>query len=576
MSSSKPLLIYDGKCGFCKIWLDYGRKLTGDRVEYSASQDVGDQYPQIPKEDFSKGVQLVRPDGSVASGARAIFEILGYEKFYLPVFERPYGIIARHRDFFYHLTKWTFGTQVEPARFALTQWIFARLLAVIYAIAFGSLIGQIRGLLGARGILPAADYLKAVTDAVGSARFFEVPTVFWIDASDGALLTVCWAGLAISLLVLMGVWERVGLAVLFILYLSLSAAGQDFLSFQWDALLIEAGFLAIFIGNQRVVVWLFRWLLFRLMFLSGAVKLLSHDPNWPNLTAMSFHYWTQPLPNRIAWYAAHLPVWFQKMSTGSVLVIELTIPFLIFAPRRLRMFAAWCLVGLQVLIFLTGNYTFFNLLAIGLCVFLFDDRDFELWRMLPRKAKARATNKLAVTLVAVLILAMGIGRMAETFLDVRVPFIKYAAPFEVVNSYGLFAVMTTDRPEIIVEGSNDRETWIPYSFRYKPGDLSRAPRWVAPYQPRLDWQMWFAALGTYRENPWFVNFAVRLLEGSPDVLALLEANPFPDQPPRYVRALLYDYRFTNPEQRRKSGNWWIQEARGEYLPPVGLRLTDRR
>jgi hypothetical protein len=291
---------------------------------------------------------------------------------------------------------------------------------------------------------------------------------------------------------------------------------------------------------------------------------------------MSFPYWTPPLPNRIAWYAAHLPVWFQKMSTGSVLVIELTIPFLIFAPRRLRMFAAWCLVGLQVLIFLTGNYTFFNLLAIGLCVFLFDDRDFELWRMLPRKAKARATNKLAVTLVAVLILAMGIGRMAETFLDVRVPFIKYAAPFEVVNSYGLFAVMTTDRPEIIVEGSNDRETWIPYSFRYKPGDLSRAPRWVAPYQPRLDWQMWFAALGTYRENPWFVNFAVRLLEGSPDVLALLEANPFPDQPPRYVRALLYDYRFTNPEQRRKSGNWWIQEARGEYLPPVGLRLTDRR
>jgi hypothetical protein len=165
--------------------------------------------------------------------------------------------------------------------------------------------------------------------------------------------------------------------------------------------------------------------------------------------------------------------------------------------------------------------------------------------------------------------------MVETFLNVPVFIVKYTAPLEIVNSYGLFAMMTTERPEILVEGSMDGEEWRAYSFRYKPGDLARAPRWAAPYQPRLDWQMWFAALGNYRENPWFVNFAVRLLEGSPEVKGLLEADPFGGRPPRYVRAMLYDYRFTDVEERRKTGNWWKREVKGQYLPPVGLRVSDR-
>jgi lipase maturation factor 1 len=569
--SSKPLLIYDGKCGFCGIWIDYWRKLTGDRVEYAASQDVGDQFLQIPKQEFSEAVQLVRPDGSVASGARAVFETLELERFYFDGSERLYRMVARHRDLFDHLTKWTFGTQIEPTRFALTQWIFIRLLAIIYAIAFGSLIGQVRGLLGSRGILPIADYLKAVTEGAGAMRYFYVPTVFWMNASDAALLGVCWAGVAIAALVLLGFFKRAGLAVLFVLYLSLSSVGQDFLSFQWDALLIEAGFLAIFLGNARAVVWLFRWLLFRLMFLSGAVKLLSHDPPWRNLTALSFHYWTQPLPNRISWYMAQLPPRFQKMSTGTVLAVELVIPFLIFAPRRLRIFGAWCLLGLQVLIFLTGNYTFFNLLAMALCVFLWDDRDFERWLKPPLKVKALGAKAIAV--LAALVLTIGISRMVETFTGVAIPLVRYTSPFEIVNSYGLFAMMTTERPEIIVEGSMDGATWIPYSFRYKPGDLSRPPRWAAPYQPRLDWQMWFAALGNYRENPWIVNFALKLLEGSPEVGGLLEADPFQGQPPRYVRAVLYDYSFTDAEERRRTGNWWKREEKGLYLPPVGLKAS---
>jgi hypothetical protein len=530
---------------------------------------VGEQYPQIPKEDFSKSVQLVRADGSVASGARAVFETLGHEKLYFSWSEPVYRVIARYRDFFYHLTKWTFGTQIEPARFALTSWIFVRILAVIYAIAFGSLSVQITGLLGAHGILPVGEYLKAVAEQTGAMRFYFVPTVFWINASDAALQAVCYAGVAIAIAVLVGFFERVGLAILFVLYLSLSAAGQEFLSFQWDSLLIEVGFLAIFLGNSRVVVWLFRWLLFRLMFLSGAVKLLSHDQTWRNLTALSFHYWTQPLPNRISWYMAQLPLSFQKMSTAFVLGVELVIPFLIFAPRRIRIFGAWWLLSLQTLIFLTGNYTFFNLLAMAMCVFLWDDRTFERWLKPPLQAKARAT--IVTVVVAVFVVTIGLARMVETFFGVPTGIVKYTAPFEIVNSYGLFAMMTTSRPEIVMEGSMDGETWTPYSFRYKPGDLARAPRWAAPHQPRLDWQMWFAALGNYRENPWFINFALKLLEGSPEVAGLLEADPFQGVRPRYVRGVLYDYSFTDAEEGRRTGNWWKREAKGLYLPAIGLK-----
>ena len=593
---SKPLLIYDGRCGFCKIWLDYWRKLTGDRIEYAPSQEVGERYPQIAKQEFSEAVQLVRPDGSVASGARAVFETLGHEGLYFAPSEWAYRIIARHRDFFYHLTKWTFGTQIEPTRFALTSWIFVRLLALIYAIAFGSLSLQVAGLLGARGILPAAEYLKAVAENVGAMRFYYVPTIFWINASDGALQGACYAGVAIAALVLVGFFERAGLAILFVLYLSLSAAGQEFLSFQWDSLLIEVGFLAIFLGNSRVVVWLFRWLLFRLMFLSGAVKMLSHDSTWRNLTALNYHYWTQPLPNRISWYMAQLPLSFQKMSTAMVLGVELVIPFLIFAPRRVRIFGGWCLLGLQMLIFLTGNYTFFNLLAMAMCLFLWDDRDYERWLKPPLQAKARATSaapkrgvfsrkpipglgqsgqspyfRAIVAVVTALVLTIGLARMVETFSGASFAIVKYTAPFEIVNSYGLFAMMTTSRPEIVMEGSMDGETWTAYSFRYKPGDLARAPRWAAPHQPRLDWQMWFAALGNYRENPWLVNFAVKLLEGSPEVRGLLEADPFHGTAPKYVRGVLYDYSFTNAEERRRTGNWWKREAKGLYLPAIGLK-----
>jgi hypothetical protein len=236
------------------------------------------------------------------------------------------------------------------------------------------------------------------------------------------------------------------------------------------------------------------------------------------------------------------------------------------------MVAGALILTLQALIFLTGNYTFFNLLAVALCVFLFDDRVFG-----PREKLNRGLPGKLISTVAVLIFTIGVTRMIETFSGVAVPalhlLVQYSEPFEIVNSYGLFATMTTTRPELIVEGSMDGENWSAYPFRYKPGNLAAPPKWVEPFQPRLDWQMWFAALGSYRNNPWFVNFAVRLLEGSPEVKGLLAGDPFNGKSPRYVRALIYEYGFTDFDGRRKSGNWWKREAAGEYLPAVALKTA---
>ena len=357
--------------------------------------------------------------------------------------------------------------------------------------------------------------------------------------------------------------------ILLILYLSISTAGQDFWSFQWDILLTEAGFLGIFADGSRGRTWLFRWLLFRLMFMSGLAKLLSGDPTWRNLTALRYHYLTQPLPTPLAWYMAQLPGWFQKISAGWMFFVELLVPFLIFAPCLPRRIAACLIVALQTLILLTGNYTFFNWLTIALCVFLFPD--------LPARGtppESRLHRGISLALMVFVLTASGC-EFLETF---RMPlpgaaqsYLGWISPLRLVNSYGLFAVMTTTRLEIVVEGSNDGNTWSPYEFRYKPGDVRRAPPWVAPYQPRLDWQMWFAALGTAGENRWFYNFAARLMQGSAPVLALLDRNPFPTGPPRYLRALTYEYQFTDFAERRRTGNWWRREQKGIYLPAISLR-----
>jgi len=485
--------------------------------------------------------------------------------------------------------------------YSTAAWAFRRLLGLTYLLAFWSLATQLIGLIGRDGVLPAGLYMDAArawaaSGHIGLDRFHQLPTLCWVSTSDAFLRGLCVAGVALSALLIAGVAPVVVLAALWIDYLSLSVVSRDFLSFQWDALLLEAGLLAVFIsplvwldtprartGPPRVGVWLMLWLLFRLVFGSGLVKLASGDPTWRSLTALMFHYETQPIPTPLAWYAHHMPAWFQKASTFVTLAIELGAPFMIVGSARWRLAAFALFVSLQSLIALTGNYAFFNVLSVSLCVFLLDDA------MIARRARrgaarltpspcGRVQNAIAIAAAVVIVpvsaLALaGAGGMALPGWELIEPLARAAAPFRSINSYGLFAVMTTTRPEIIVEGSMDGTTWNAYEFKYKPGDPMRRPPWVAPHQPRLDWQMWFAALGPYEDSPWFRSFCLRLLTASPDVLHLLAYDPFGGRPPRYVRGALYQYHFSD----RSSAAWWIREPLGEFSPPIYTqRMAERQ
>ena len=466
--------------------------------------------------------------------------------------------------------------------FGLTEALFLRLLGLIYLVAFGSLWRQINGLIGSRGIVPAVQVLQAMRAELGSRAFFEVPTLFWFGISDAGLIWCCILGCITSAFLITGMVPRWSAAICFLLYLSLVSVGQPFTAFQWDALLLESGFLALFVGAPWLI-WAYRFLLFRLMFESGAVKLLSHDPNWRNFHALRFHFMTQPLPNPIAYYVYWAPTWILDSMTAATLVIELAAPFLLFAPKIVRYISTGSLMLLQLLILVTGNYAFFNLLALALCLCAFDEQTFSplarvlRWRM-PCIGRACVVlpHRLCTGMNAVLCLLIAIG--AVQVIGLFAPVIKrplsrpleLLAPFQIVNTYGLFAVMTTSRPEIIIEGSDDQLNWKEYSFPYKPGNLHRGLPFVAPYQPRLDWQMWFAALGSYPENSWVGSLMYRLLLGDMTVSRLLNQLPF-SKPPRFIRALLYSYEFTTPDERARTGAVWRRQLRGEWFGPVSLR-----
>ncbi|HSR55216.1 MAG TPA: lipase maturation factor family protein, partial [Alphaproteobacteria bacterium] len=464
--------------------------------------------------------------------------------------------------------------------------------------AFWSLAVQIVGLVGENGIEPIGHRLEQLTERLGDQRYWRFPTLCWYDASDRFLQLLCWAGMGLSTLLIVGIMPTVTLALLWILYLSLTTAGGTFLNFQWDILLLEVGLLSVFFAPLRffdrpsksppvskIVLVLLWWLLFRLMFLSGVVKWQA-DPIWRDLTALTVHFETQPLPIWTAWYWHRLPLWWHKFSCAVMFGIEVGLPFLIFGPRRLRQIAAFGIILLMVLIGATGNYNFFNLLTIALCIPLLDD---AFWRKFFPKRRLqwldtpgrprwtiwlrRPIHLAFAVFVIILSTGHGLRRLGwhPELVEKTMPLIRRTYPFHPANSYGLFANMTDTRPEIIIEGSNDTTDWKPYEFYWKPGDVNVAPKWVQPHQPRVDWQMWFAALGNYRRNPWFVSLARRLLEGEPTVLAFFKTNPFSDEPPRYIRAVLYDYRFSDPEAKAQTGAWWTRKRLRLYLPPVTLR-----
>jgi hypothetical protein len=462
-------------------------------------------------------------------------------------------------------------------------------------MALVSVWWQLDGLVGYEGITPVSPFLEALQPRLGLARWWLYPTLSWVDTGMSFLHLLCGVGVGSALLLLLGVLPALNALLLWLVYLSLVTVCQPWLGFQWDHLLLEAGFLSIWLAPLTLqdarrwaappspwALWALRWLLVRLMFASGVVKLASGDLTWHNLTALTFHYETQPLPTWVGWYAHQLPVAWQRAATLLMFGIELVVPWGTFAPWTVRRGAAVLLAGMQVVIAITGNYGFFNLLVLSLCLLLWDDAGWpSRWRgrhvVAPQAARPRRWPLWCVVPVSVVVFILSLPHVVGSFRW-QFPWpwpmtqvMHWTTPWRTVNPYGLFAVMTTSRPEIILEGSNDGQTWVPYAFAWKPGEVGRRPAFVAPHMPRLDWQMWFAALGSAQRHPWVERLMKQLLRGSPAVLDLLAYNPFPDAPPRLIRAMVYQYHFTDIATYRATGAWWRRERQGLYMPVMPLR-----
>ncbi len=601
-------------------WIERWRVMTAGKIGYVTYQEVADQFPEIPRAEFERAMTFIEPDGKTFFAAEAVYRSLQYRSSrkwlawsydhvpgFAEVSELAYRFIARHRKVGSAVTRLLWGNDVRPPTYFWAQRWFLRALGLIYLIAFVSLWVQVEGLVGSDGVSPVNQFLPAVYERFGRSAYSLLPTLCWFNSSNGFLHFLCSGGVVLSLLLIVGIAPALSLVALFVFYLSLILAGQTFLSFQWDILLLETGFLSIFLAPWRIwprelfwwpgaaipatavsrpALFLLKFLLFKLMLMSGVVKLTSGDNSWWNLTALDYHYWSQPLPTVFGWWADKSPEWFKHFSVAFCLVVESIVPFFICAPRRLRLIAAGLMIFLQFVIALTGNYCFFNLLTIALCLLLIDDavvaslcRGALLRRIRSTATQRRAYNGLSgYAAIAVIIVTLPINAwlIFTAFKpDTEWPRLLAVAygrveTFRIVNGYGLFRVMTKGRDEIVIEGSADGFDWLPYEFKWKPGDVMRAPGWCAPHQPRLDWQMWFAALGTPRENPWLGGLIVQLLQGSPDVSRLLAKNPFPREPPRYIRAMFYRYRFTTLREHRQTGAWWKRQELREYLPTMSL------
>jgi hypothetical protein len=463
--------------------------------------------------------------------------------------------------------------------------LFLRLLGLVFLSAFLSLLAQITALVGDDGLLPARDFLAR------AGGVLDAPTIFrWIGTTDGTLRGLALLGVAVSGALVCNVAPRWCLVVLWAVYLSFVTIGQDFFAFQWDNLLLESAVVAVFLapGGLRprdapaphpVAVLLALWLLFRLHVESGLAKLLLGDPSWRNLTALASYYETAPLPTWVGWWVHQLPLGAHRATALVTYVVELAFPFGLLGPRRLRAVVFAGMVAMQLVILLTANYGFFNHLSAALCLFVLDDGHLgwvaaRFGRSLaprpPRPASRAAsivlapvaTGLIALSLVAFAPLVPALREESRALAPVH----RMAGRWRSVNAYHLFAQMTYVRREAVIEGSDDGITWLPYELRWKPGDPRRAPAFVAPHQPRLDFQLWFLLLGGRDVPPYFLHLLERL-ETRPDAVAgFFARDPFAGRAPAHVRVAAYRYAFTDIATRRATGAWWTRQLEGYYTP----------
>jgi lipase maturation factor 1 len=512
--------------------------------------------------------------------------------------------------------RWLFSSERGASGRLLPRWIFLRCLGLIYYSAFFSLLFQIRGLIGPRGILPAGDYLKALAENYGAAAYWYAPTLLWISSGRHMLSALCWAGMIASALLVLNLWPRGALAICFVCFLSFVAAARDFSGYQSDGMLLEAGFIALFFAPpgfrpglaeehppSRASLFLLLWECFRIYFESGVAKIRSGDVEWRTFTALDEYYQNGPLPTWIGWYMQHLPHWFHAATAFGTLALELVLVWMVFLPRSFRIVLYFILMPWQLGIILSANYTFLNYLVLILGFLLLDDsflvrrlpkrwsiRFFERKEAKPLERLSSCSSflnalrpqfdaiKLAVSAVMLSwIFYVTFAELLWMFKPVPLPMTPVAAlePFRIANRYGLFAMMTRGRYEIEFQGSDDGQNWYVYPFRFKPQDPAQAPGIYAPYQPRFDWNLWFASLSTWRQEPIVIHTEQSLLRSEPDVLLLFAGTPFQKAPPRQVRAVIWQYWFTTKEERRASGLWWRRQQLGLYAP-VLERQSDGR
>ena len=480
------------------------------------------------------------------------------------------------------LARWFAPDVWSSSSYLRARWIWLRGLGAIFFSAFLALWFQIDGLIGPRGILPATQYLAAVRTALGLRGYWLVPSLFWLSASTAMLHGVVIAGFIAAIALFFNVWPRMSIAVATIAFLSFVSAAQDFSGYQSDGMLLEAALISFFFAPRglapgfgesqppsRAALFMLRWEWFRIYFESGLVKLMSGETQWRDLTAMDRYYENGPLPTWLGWYVQQWPHRFHAASAAATLIVELLVVWLLFAGRRARIVCFFIVTPLQLGIILTANYAFLNYLVLFLGVLLLDDRAFgmkPIARAAPRKASIVAAIVLPFLFVATIVV----------FAAPSVPILNLPAvvlePFRVANAYGLFAVMTRARYEVEFEGTADGKTWIAYPFGFKPQDPGARPGLYAPYQPRFDWNLWFASLGSWDGNRWVLSTEVRLLENEPDVLRLFARNPFAGKPPVAVRAVLWQYWFTTSAERARTGAWWRRRYVGEYAPTARRTL----
>ena len=604
-SQARPVLYWDEDCRFCRRWVERWREESGGAVEYRSLQSAPPPVIAAAGGPAFERIVLAQPDGTLLTGAAAALAArsaggrTGRFAAWLyracPPFraaaESGYRWVARHRPFCGRLTALLWGRTTLTPSYDISGYLFPRCMGLVFLFAFLSLWIQIDGLAGSRGILPAAEHLAAVESHFRDAgtpvqAWLQFPTLLWFGAGDTMLHVWLAVGAGASLLLLLGFIPAPAALTAWLCYLSFAAAVPVFLNFQWDALLLEAGLLVVLyvpwtrylrFGASaparlgRLLVW---WLLFRLMFESGVVKLYGFDATgrnaWLDGTALDLHYFTQPIPVALSWWFAQLPHAFHLLSLAAVFFIELALPFFIAGPRRLRMTAFWGFVILMVLIIASGHYGFFNLLTLALCVTLVDDASWpaRLRAALPRRgtksalSRPRRWQQRILPWIAALLFVL---TTAQLLLVLRLvpPSIVGAilgpsAPLRSANSYGLFSVMTTERPEITIEASTDGTNWQPVDFRYKMSPATTSMPYFLPHMPRLDWQMWFAAL-EYRASgqppAWIMPLLARAQEQSPPVLGLLQSTPG-GSAPVYFRLRLDLLEFTPPGERASAGRYW--------------------